>query len=404
MRSQLTAIASLLAGAGLLTIANALLGSVVSVRMVIEGFPRPAAGLVMSAYFAGFVAGSLYGPRIIGRVGHIRAFAAFAALLGVAATSQALLIMPLPWMVFRAMVGFAIAGQLMVAESWLGAIAAGPVRARVFSSYMITIYLTFGLGQLALSLGDPAGLDLFVLVSLVLALAILPIVLTRAHVPAIAEPPRLRFGRLAAAAPLALAGAFVAGLAIGAIQSLGPQFASDIGLPVPGIALFMGVFFLSGLLLQWPAGRLSDLADRRRVLGGMALLSAGSCWALALVDPPSDGVRLGLALLGGGTVATIYPLSVAHANDRMHDESVIAITAALLLANGLGAIAGPIVAASLMGPLGPSGLFHTAAVPCAGLAAYAAYRVWVREPSHQEPFTAVAQTTPAVSELDPRAE
>lgn len=260
MASPLPAIVSLLAGAGLLTIANALLGSLVGVRMAVEGFPRPLAGLVMSAYFAGFIAGSLYAPAIIGRVGHIRAFAACAAMLAVAATAQALWVTPQGWILLRALVGFAMAGQLMITESWLSTVVAGPSRARVFSSYMIAIYLAFGLGQFGLSLGDPAGLELFVVVSLVLALSILPIVLTTAHAPPIAAPPRLQFRRLFSAAPPALAGAFVAGLAIGAVQSLGPQFALDIGLAVPRIALFMGVFFLSGLLLQWPAATCRTLS------------------------------------------------------------------------------------------------------------------------------------------------
>lgn len=404
MASPLPAIASLLAGAGLLTIANALLGSLVGVRMAVEGFPRPLAGLVMSAYFAGFIGGSLKAPAMIGRVGHIRAFAACAAMLGAAAMGHALWVGPVAWIVLRAIVGFAMAGQLMITESWLSALAAGPRRARVFSSYMVAIYLAFGLGQFGLSLGDPAGLDLFVLISLILALSILPIVLTTAHAPLLTAPPRLRFGRLFAVAPLALAGAFTAGLAVGSVQSLGPQFASDIGLPITRIAMFMGVFFLSGLLLQWPAGHLSDVIDRRRVLGGMALAAALACGALAFVHPRSDTILLVLAALGGGTVATIYPLSVAHANDQLQHERVIPITAALLLANGVGAVVGPIVASVMMVAIGPAGLFHTAALPCAALAGYAVYRASTYDKGAQEQFTAVAQTTPVVAELDPRAE
>lgn len=242
------------------------------------------------------------------------------------------------------------------------------------------------------------------LISLILALSILPIVLTTADAPVLDAPPRLRFGRLFAVAPLALAGAFTAGLAVGSVQSLGPQFASDIGLPVARIALFMGVFFLSGLLLQWPAGHLSDLVDRRQVLGGMALAAAIACVLLGLLHLRSGTALFILAALGGGTIATIYPLSVAHANDQLAHESVIPITAALLLANGIGAVVGPIAASIVMVAVGPAGLFYSAALPCVVLAGYAAYRARMHDRVEQVHFTAVAQTTPVVAELDPRAE
>jgi MFS family permease len=394
---------SLLIGAALLTVGNALLGTLVSLRMAIEGFPRVLAGVVMSAYFAGFVLGSIYAFRIIDRVGHIRAFAAFAATLGAAATAQALVISPLSWMVLRAAVGFAIAGKLIVAESWLNSTASAADRGRVFSLYMIAIYLGFGSGQLALLLGDPAGLELFLVVALFLSASILPIVLTRATAPVTPPTPRLRIRRIYDIAPLGLIGALVAGVAVGAVQSIGPQYARELGLSVTGISWFMGAFFLSGLLLQWPAGHTSDRMDRRAVLAAMALLTVLAFVAIAIVEDRSFALLIGLAVVGGGAVATVYPLSVAHANDRLRGEGVVGITAGLLLANGVGAIAGPIFATTLMLGLGAPGLFYGAAVPCLALAGYAAFRISRHAPVEQDRYKAIAQTTPAVLELDPRA-
>ena len=403
MHSTFPTVLSLLIGAALLTVGNALLGTLVSVRMAIEGFPRVVSGVVMSAYFAGFILGSIYAFRVIDRVGHIRAFAAFAATAGAAATAQALVISPLPWIALRAAVGFAIAGELIVAESWLNSTAIAANRGRVFSQYMIAIYLAFGVGQFALALGDPAGLELFLLVTFFLSASILPIVLTRTTAPLMPPTPRLRIRRIYEVAPLGLVGALVAGVAVGAVQSIGPQFASGLGLSVPRISSFMGTFFLSGLLLQWPVGHLSDRMDRRRVLAGMALLTVLAFATIAVIEDRSFALLIGLAVVGGGSVATLYPLSVAHANDCLREESVVAITAGLLLAYGLGAIAGPILATTVMVGLGAPGLFYGAAVPCMVLAGYAAFRIYKHAPVEQDRYAPVAQTTPAVLELDPRA-
>ena len=404
MQSSSAAVWSLLAGVILLTAANALLGTLVSVRMGIEGFPRLLSGMVMSAYFAGFVLGSIYAFRIIDRVGHIRAFATFAAMVGAAATAQALIVSPLPWIVLRATVGFAIAGKLIVSESWLNSAARADNRGRAFSLYMIAIYLAFGGGQFALVLGDPAGSELFLVVTFLLSASILPIVLTRAAAPRTPPTTRMRIRHVYEIAPLGLAGAFVAGLSVGAVQSIGPQFAGELGFTVTRISWFMGAFFLSGILFQWPAGHLSDFVDRRSVLGAMALLAAVAFGAIAVVEDRSFALLIGLAILGGGAAATLYPLSVAHANDRLRGESVVAITASLLLANGIGAIAGPILATGVMLAVGAPGLFVAAAVPCVALAGHAGFRMLTYARVAQDPYETMAQTTPAVLELDPRAQ
>lgn len=397
------AVVSLLFGVALLTAGNALLGTLVSLRMTLEGFPRLLTGFVMSAYFVGFVLAPVLVPRVIDRVGHIRAFAAFAATAGAAAAAQALVIAAVPWIALRALVGFAMAGELMVAESWLNSVASAANRGRVFSLYMVVIYLAFGSGQLALIVDDPAGQGLFLLVALFLSVSIVPIVLTRATAPTTTPTERLPFRRIYEQAPLGLMGAFVAGISVGAIQSIGPQFASELGLSVSRVSSFMSTFFLSGMLLQWPAGHLSDRMDRRSVLASMALLTAVVLTSIAVLEAGSFRTLMVFTVIGGGAVATLYPLSVAHANDRLPEESVVAITATLLLANGLGAIAGPIVATATMLRMGPSGLFYTSAAPCIALAVYATLRVFRHARVDQARYEYIAQTTPVVLELDPRA-
>ena len=54
------------------------------------------AGLVLSSYFAGFTLGAVRSDRIIARIGHIRAYAAFAGLVVAATVVMPLLVGPWP--------------------------------------------------------------------------------------------------------------------------------------------------------------------------------------------------------------------------------------------------------------------------------------------------------------------
>src|SRR5262245_59331328 len=119
MINALRSVFSLLLGAGLMALGIGLVGMLLPIRMALEDVQPQIAGYVMSAYYAGFVVGSLMAQRIIGRVGHIRAFAAFAATLTAAVMVHALLFSVPLWGVMRLAVGFSMAGLYTVIESWL---------------------------------------------------------------------------------------------------------------------------------------------------------------------------------------------------------------------------------------------------------------------------------------------
>ena len=71
---------SLLFGIGLLLVGIGLLFPVLGLRAAVAEFPVWVTGLVMSAYFAGFMLGTYLCPVLIRRVGYIRAFAAMASI------------------------------------------------------------------------------------------------------------------------------------------------------------------------------------------------------------------------------------------------------------------------------------------------------------------------------------
>lgn len=409
MLQPLRAVASLLLGAGILILGNGLVGITLPVRMDVEGLPTEVAGIVMSAYYAGLVAGSLYGQTIIGRVGHIRAFAAFTGLLTAATLGFPLWFDALPWGVLRAVSGFCMAGLFATIESWLNVRSSNENRGRVLSLYMVVAYLAAGAGQLLVNTWGVTGVELFCLAALVLSLALVPVVLTRVAAPELGQTRPLSFGQLYAVSPLGVAGAFGAGLISGGFYGMGAIFAAEIGLSVFQISVFMGIAVFGGLVLQWPIGRLSDRFDRRTVLLVMLLATVAVCLAaygwsrFALAFAP----LLALVGLFGGAVSTIYPISVAHAFDYVERERMVAASSGMLLAWAIGATVGPLLASQAMGAFGPASLFLYLAAIGALLAAFARYRMSRRAalPSEEQAaFVPMPVTAAEVKgQLDPRA-
>ena len=145
MRAQIGTL--ILATSGV-QLANGFFNTLISLRVVIEDFEATMAGLVLSSYFAGFTLAAVRCERIIERVGHIRAYAAFAGLVVTATAAMPLLIGPLAWLVLRAVIGFGCAGLFITTESWLKAKAEPEERGRTFSLYMVGTFLALALGQL----------------------------------------------------------------------------------------------------------------------------------------------------------------------------------------------------------------------------------------------------------------
>ncbi len=415
MVEALRSVASLLLGAGILILGNGLIGITLPIRMGIEGLPPEVSGLVMSAYYGGLVGGCIYGPRIIGRVGHIRAFAAFAAVISAATLLHALWFAALPWAVLRAVSGFCMAGLFATIESWLNVRSSNETRGQVLSLYMITAYFGSGLGQLLVNGWQVTGVELFCLAALLLSLSLVPVVLTHVSAPDLAQIRPLPFRELYAISPLGVAGAFGGGLISGGFYGMGAVFGQANGMSVLNVSLFMGVTVFGGLLLQWPIGRLSDRFDRRTVLFWVLSATAAVCFAEYLLATTHAGLfwlLLGLTGLFGGFMATIYPISLAHAFDYVESDRTVAASAGMLLAWAIGATCGPLLASWFMGQLGPSALFLFLVVVAALLAGFVRYRMSQRPalPSEEQgPFvplgqTAPGQTTVVAVQLDPRAE
>lgn len=409
MIGALRSVFSLLLGAGLLALGVGLVGMVLPIRMGIEMVPSQIAGYVMSAYYAGFVAGSFMAQRIIGQVGHIRAFAAFAAILTAAVIVHALVFNIPIWALMRAAVGFCMAGLYAVIESWLNVRSPNELRGRVLSMYTLTIYISSGVGQLAINLDPDAGVELFSLGALLTALSLVPVVLTRVAGPELGNIKTMSLAGLYKASPLGTVATAGSGLLSGSLYALGAVYGTEIGLSVFENSVFMGAPIIGGFLLQWPIGRLSDKFDRRTVLFGVLMATfAGALLLAAFSFAQGNFILLATAnLLVGGFLATIYPTAVAHAFDYIDRSRMVSANSGMLLAWAVGATAGPLIASSVMGPLGPSGLFVFIASIAIILAVYTRWRMSRRaaKPAdEQSKFVPVPSTSGIAGALDPRAD
>ena len=371
---------ALLLGIALIMLGNGLQSTLLGVRATLEGFGTATTGLVMTAYFVGFVAGSVIVPRLLANVGHVRVFAALASLASGAALVHTVFVTPLSWGLIRVATGFCFAGLYVVAESWINEAATNRTRGQLLSVYMIMVLGGTGSGQLLMNLSDPRSFELFVLVSVLISFALIPITLSVGRAPPFEAPESIGIRALFRASPLGVTGAFLIGIAHSALYAMGPVFATEIGLDVERIALFIAVALFGGLVLQWPIGWLSDRFDRRRVIVAVAWIAATASTVAGVGGIDSYTVLVAATALLGGMSMPLYSLCGAHTNDHLTPRQIVAASATLVLVGGIGLTMGPLLAAALMQFAGPQGIFWLLTLVHACIGAYGLFRMMRREP------------------------
>ena len=371
---------ALLLGIALIMLGNGLQSTLLGVRATLEGFGTGVTGLVMTGYFAGFLAGSVIVPRLLANVGHIRVFAALASLASSAALVHTVFVTPLAWGLVRIVTGFCFAGLYVVAESWINDAATNRTRGQLLSVYMIMVMGGMGSGQLLMNLSDPRGFELFVLISVLVSVALIPITLSVGRAPPFEASESIGVRALFRASPLGVAGAFLIGIAHSALFSMGPVYATGIGLGVDRISLFIAAALFGGLVFQWPIGWLSDRFDRRRVIVAVAGIATVASFAAGAGGVGSYPLLIASTALLGGMSMPLYSLCGAHTNDHLTPRQVVAASATLVLVGGFGLVVGPSLAAALMQVAGPAGIFWLLAVVHGCIGAYGLYRMLRREP------------------------
>ena len=381
MRTPYASIAAILMSVLALIAGNALLNTLVPLRGKLEGFPELLLGLLGSAFFAGMLAGTLLGPRIIRRVGHVKAYSVFAAIATIIAIAYPLTMDPKLWILLRGMIGFAFAGLFSVIDGWVQGKADNENRGALAAVHQAVNFSAVALGQMLLLVADPKEVTLFLLAGMLFALSIIPFSLSRTEPPDLPESARLDLRWLFGNAPISAIACLGSGAANGSFWSLAPVFGASTGLSNASIATFLTATIIGSALAVIPIGRISDRMDRRIVMATMMLVAGFIETALMILGvlPVWGMAALGFML---GTVAmTIYSVAIAHANDRSEASQSVTVASGLLFFYSIGAIIGPSISAILMERIGPQALFLFMAMVHAAMFASAILRIKQRPPA-----------------------
>ena len=127
--------AALLLSISLLQLSSGAIAPLDALSGIQRGFSQTQIGMLGSAHFLGFFAGCWWSPRLMGSIGHSRAFAVFAAFGAIGAIAHPMIVDPFAWAIMRIMTGLCIAGCYTVVEAWLQAKLTNETRGRVMGVY-----------------------------------------------------------------------------------------------------------------------------------------------------------------------------------------------------------------------------------------------------------------------------
>ena len=382
----------LFVGLALLLLAAGLFGTLLGVRSELVGLPTAVSSLISASYYAGFLVGSRVALSALGRVGHIRVYAALASLLSAAMLAVGLTESAPAWAWLRFVTGLCLAGQYVVAESWLNDLATNENRGRLLAIYAVVTSGAFGLGQIMLfTIDDARAITGFAIASIITSLAVAPVALSEdAVAPVVAKREHISLRDLAKLVPTGVVSCLLVGMAHGALTGMAAIYATRVGLSPGQVGLFVAAPNIGGMLLHWPVSAASDDIDRRAV-GLAASLGAIAAAVLLLLGPSTSPVALLLMAVLGGCSYPLYSIAAAYTNDWIDPEHVNAAASQLVTLYGVGAMVGPFVAAAMMIVIGPEGFFWAAIVLHAVLAAFFLYRMraW-RAPLAKRPWSEVS--------------
>ncbi len=400
----LVAVTSLLLSTALLLLGHGMQLTLLPLRAGINGMPESLIGYSASCYFFGFVIGCLAVPRLISRVGHIRCFAVLAAIMVSAILCLEMLDLWQAWMVLRFTTGVAVCGLYAVIESWLTSQSTPESRGRILAVYTFITLAAMTAGQFLINVGSIDGSVPFTLAAIFMALAIVPVGLTRRMAPAPVQATQSGFRLLFQRSHSAFFGAMLSGLVVGSFWSLGAVFAGRLGQGQMQVTWFMSAAIAGGAIFQYPVGWLSDRLDRRHILITLAIGGALSSVAVAL--SAGQPWHLFAVLLFGAMVMPLYAISLATAADVSSSDEFVAIGTSVLLLHSIGAVIAPLALGKIMTLFGATALFWATAVLCALFSAV--LYGFTRKPraisvEEQIPFNAAAaEVAPMSFELDPR--
>lgn len=352
VKALVSPLSAFFVGTGLTCCAYALMTSVSSIRLEAMGVSTSKAGIVLALYYLGYVIASLKAYKIINKVGHIRAFTAYISIFSALSILHFFNSSVIFWGVMRLLEGYCIGGATLCLESWLNTRANNKNRGVVMSLYMITTYLGSSLAQVMLNIPDRGDVTFYIIVSVLFSISLVPISLTALPTPEISTHESMPLSSLYKKTPVGVISCFVSGFLVGSFYILGTIFTKKIGLNIHETSMFMFFGVFGGMMTQLPVGRISDKMDRRYVI-------MAACIVITILSPlmyflitKGDVYLAVCAFIIGGSLFTLYPVCVSHINDLVEDKERVQASGRLILLQGSGLVAGPIIVSFFMEYIG----------------------------------------------------
>ena len=344
-------------GFAVLCLAHGLQGTLIGVRAIVEQFSFFSTGFIIAGYYIGYLIGSLLIPLLLVRVGHIRVFAALASLASIAILLHTIFIDPFYWLLIRIITGISLSGIFVIMESWLNDKSKNENRGQMLSIYMIITFIFVGSGQLLLNLSSPEKVDLFVLISILMSFSLLPILLSITEAPNFENAKHIKFKELYVISPFGFVAALFIGLAHSVLFGYGAVYAAAKQLSTFEISMFMVIVITFGAIFQWPIGYMSDRIDRRVLLIAVTFIASILSILIIIFSYFSLYVFFIILAFYGGMSLPMVSLAVAHINDYLQPDEIVAASSSFNILVGLGAIFGPIAVSLFMNFVGTDGFF-----------------------------------------------
>ena len=345
------------------------------------GFSKQEIGFLGSAHFLGFFIGCWWSPRLMGSVGHSRAFAAFTAMGSIGLMAHMMVIDPYAWALMRIASGLCVAGCYTVIEAWLQAKVTNESRGRTMGTYRVVDMTGSLTAQMIVGVLAPASYVSYNLLAIVCCAALIPLTLTKVKQPETPASPRLRPRLAVDRSPLAAAGVVVAAVSSASFRMVGPIYGQEVGLSAGQIAWFLSAFVLGGAIAQYPVGWLADKFDRRWVLIWLSVAAIVSAGVTVLTAGFGTwGIMLSAGFFGL-TTFPIYSVAAAHAHDFASADERVELSAALMFFFAAGAIFAPYLASVLIENYGSGALFMMISVAHAVLVVFGLTRMRARPAS-----------------------
>ena len=299
--------------------------------------------------------------------------------------------------------GFAVAGAYTVIESWLQSKLNNENRGTVFSIYRMVDMSGTLLSQLVIAALTPAHYISYNIIAVVACLALLPLALTQTTLPALPKAQAFKPLFVYSLSPLAALGVIVVGVTNASFRMVAPVYAKQSGLNNEGVAIFLALAIVGGLVAQMPAGIIADRVSRRLTLIGFSVMAILVCAAIALeLIKEIAGipfVYIGSFLFGFATLP-IYSVCVSHASDFAQKDEFLAMSASLLFFYAVGAVVAPAVAGSLIEAYGPQTMITFIMGAHILLIVYSVWRsIFGRTPGEFKPYNYMPRTTLFIAHL-----